>query len=382
MFVKKRFPIDRVGLTLLFLTLFLAISIFWTSASISELIDGLSRYRKLLFPIAIVVLFAGCLNNARQMMNYFVAACVFSAGIVLASRFGILEFLIGQPGPDGWLITYNEEVIFRIGDSNRPSFGRNYITLGCFYVVSVNILIGRIVNIWADNCNRIKILTLIISVLLLLLAVMQLMGRTGYVLVLVAIFCWGYYFARARAKLQISQWGLLAALLIYLIIAFWSGPALDRSAEVFGDIKSYQAGSHHVSQAERLHYWKVGLEAFTLSPYFGNGVGSYPIEYKKLVGLSTNDPNHYQPHSEMILLLVQGGFLALSLYLAAIYQICSSPSKNPIEFSIQCSIFGMLVNGIFNSVIWDAGEGHLFMILVGVFMVEKYYLSSAGTQHA
>ena len=109
------------------------------------------------------------------------------------------------------------------------------------------------------------------------------------------------------------------------------------------------------------------------NPIIGSGAGSYAEVYSRSpLGLDQFQGDRIQPHSEVILQLVQGGMVALVLYfIIALLSVARSFYVPSTFLALPMLMTAFFVGSGFNSYIWDLAEGHLFSLLRGYLIVKS-----------
>lgn len=359
-----------VGVILLYIFLLLTIS--WTVANPDEYAHAASKYRKLLFiPFLVIGAKITSLNIRSgffifSVVNFFVAC--FSLSIFFGAPVG--EWLT-IPG------------VFHPGDAHSPTFGRNHITQGFFHVVSAYFLVDEALNGASRKEVTVRSTALWLMALVIVSVVLfALGGRTGYVLFFVAILVAVAVARRSYRPTRGFLIGVVGAIL-WGVSVFLSPVGVNRFEVAHSDVMNYFSGSSEgvrlTSQGTRLTYYEAGLKAFGAAPLLGQGLGSFAELARETpfvpLYLKQGRP---QPHSEVILMLVQGGLVGLMLYLftfIASIRLLVMSRGNGISSSFLLATLAMYgVGSTFNSFLWDAGEGHFFTLLVlGIFFRANWH---------
>ncbi len=389
----KRVAGHPISMICIALFLWLALSMCWSVAPHHELIEGMSKYRKLIY----VPLFAMLLLSTRAkpslVMNFFVAgSLVVCIGSIFSST-GLWEYLIGPQLPQGgWSLGgAPEKHWFYIGPPDFPTFGRAYIAQGAFLVFAAIYLIGALLQITLveqpSAKGRRTALLVLLTIILILIVVGNLGGRTGYLLAVLGVVLW------ALKLCQLRQWPILLKLLLLFsmlcaAILVLNPRVIERTEQAATDVSKYQQSGALTGQGVRLRFWESGLRMGLERPWAGWGVGSFAEVFSRDQG----QPEHLQrsrvqPHSEYVLQFVQGGLPALALTLILVWWgILVSWEKGAlpgaglgVKKSIGFIFILLLVDGTFNSVIWDLGEGHFFSFVAGALIVSDFESKKVAT---
>ncbi len=380
--VAKRVMGHPISICCVALFMWLALSALWSIAPQPELIEGISKYRKLLYvPVVAMVLMAA---NVKPwfLIKFFVVSCVLVCLGSLGSYSGFYEYLLGPQLPGGgWgILGSKESYLFYIGPPYHPTFGRSYIAQGAFLVFSAIYLVGVLIH---ESQTRLlsrsttSFLLTIGLIIFIVFTVSNLGGRTGYVLFLIGALAW--LLKLHLSGLTKSALRLLgAALLAVLVVVVTNKNVSTRFITAVHEASQYPATGELTSQGERLNFWKVGILAGTEEPIFGSGVGSYP----EIFGRDPQQPPQLRatrphPHSEYVLQLVQGGTVGLLLFCAILFLVTREflilRAHHSEELIWKTSAIGIIVvtlfvDGVFNSVLWDLAEGHSFPLFLGSFV--------------
>ncbi len=358
----------------------LALSMLWSIAPKHEMIEGISKYRKLLYVPLIGMLLISTRVKPWFLMNFFVAGCLIVCAGSLFSSTGLAELVLGpqNAGGAGWRLGGSpDKAWFLIGPPEKPTFGRAHIAQGAFLTFSFLYLLGslRIKKTTHTNSITLEPITSIYmlpALSVLLFVMFNIGGMTGYVLTGCGLLLWivGLYSRKKKVLALASSFFAITLLLL----AYNTNSSVEKRVTKFkADIYSYINADEYTSEGLRLSFWQAGLHYGLQSPIAGVGVGGYAEKYS----LDMSQPENLRltrphPHSEYILQLVQGGMVGLLLWgllLASIsFQIKRSLNgyavqKNREILSPHLVALVFMIDGLFNSVLWDAGEGHFFPVL-------------------
>ncbi len=359
------------------LFLWLALSMLWSIAPSDELMEGISKYRKLLYVPIVAMLLISTRVKPWFLMNFFVIGCLVVCFGSLSSSSGLLEHLIGPQLPGGgWGLGGNAaKHWFYIGPPEAPTFGRAWIAQGAFLVFSVTYLLGVTVASFMEvkaPLGRWRRFALIGAIALLTYVVLNLGGRTGYLLLILGIAFWAglFWSKNMRFALVCSLIGFSFLLGAHSLA---KPRVLDRVTNAVNDVVEYQESGALTSQGLRLRFWAVGVNAGLEKPLTGWGVGSYAEVFSR----DSEQPEDLRnsrphPHSEWILQFVQGGLLASFLLVGLVLtglrifsrlRLAEGSHTAMVSLGLLGSMFLFLIDGSFNSVLWDLGEGHAFILL-------------------
>lgn len=380
-------PISIFCMALFF---WLALSAFWSVAPGAELTEGISKYRKLLYVPLITMLL---LSNGRStwfITKFFVAGCLVVCVGSFASFSGMLEHLIGPQLPNGgWgLGGTPTKHWFYIGPPESPTFGRAHIAQGAFLVIAAMIVIGRLLGLNRSELGgewRVQQIAFVGLALAFIMTTFNLGGRTGYLLAAIGVALWLIFLANRKGGLTALKWSTLA-LAGFMALIFMHPTAKSRITQAYHSVVAYKATGSTEDQGTRISYWTSGIRNGLERPIFGWGVGSFAEVYsndiKEPLALRSRRPH---PHSEYVLQFIQGGVVALGLLMGILFSVTrnlpifnnrftnsiSTPAKHAGSQGLTIGLFLLLIDGLFNSVIWDLGEAHLLVVLAALFIYES-----------
>ncbi len=354
----------------------LALSVAWSVAPPDELIEGIWKYRKLVFVFLVAASVFACRKEPNFLINFFLIGCAVVATGSLASRFGVLDLILGPPAATGgWPIggTPIKSWLY-IGGPDNPTFGRNHITQGAFLVFAAMFAVGRVWTAFARGSNsRRTVMGWAFAAVFYLTPVFSIQGRSGYLLAMIgAVFWVALALIRLRSSVRLIWLGAIIGCLSVLVLS--SPHFFKRSAQAVDDVVRYSQTGEQTSQGERLRFWRAGFELAADRPIFGYGVGGYAQAYSEL----PNQPqalreSRSQPHSEWVILLVQGGVVAVVLFGFVAVSVLRALVKNSVVDEESGNLYGMLcvsslffVYAGFNSAVWDLAEGHFLICLAAL----------------
>ncbi len=367
-----------IALCALLLFGWLALSSLWAVAPWEELIEGVWKYRKLIFVVLVATSLVVCRKNPGFLINFFLAGCAIVAFGSLASRFGLMEYVLGSPtSTGGWLIggTPQKSWLY-IGGPNNPTFGRNHITQGAFLVFAAMFAAGRSWSVFLEPSRKFGQGLLWFSLALFyLVPVFSIQGRSGYLLALIGGLYWAAFGIFKLRGLHRFVPLILAVVLLGSLV-FFSPNFFERSHQAVDDVLRYSQTGEQTSQGVRIRFWRAGLELAIARPIAGYGAGGYAQAYSDLGKEPKNlRASRSQPHSEYVILLVQGGVVGAALFfsLIAYCLVAAYRCREAVDgLGLTCVTLLFSVYAGFNSAIWDLAEGHFFAIYAGLMLTAQH----------
>lgn len=325
----------------------LALGIVWSLVPPGEAAGALLKYRELLIFGVALFLFADARWRARLLSAFFAGALV-----LLALSYAVY---LG-------LLTYVDERGF--SSAENAVLLKNAITHG--FIMSLLAYGCAVLAMQRADWQRWALA--LVALLAAANAWFAVQGRTGYI-VLAALILWFAY----------SRWswkGLAAAvagLAMLLGAAYqWAPVFQTRVTQAAQEARDYRSQAHpgETSIGSRLHFWKRSAEWLSAHPILGAGTGGW-VEafYAATEGddafMHNRDRNH--PHSEYVHLAVQLGPLGAALFAAMLIVAFRRARLLQGEHAAlaQGLVLAFAVGSLFNDLLFDTTEGHLWALLGG-----------------
>jgi O-antigen ligase len=370
----------RLITSLIAFLLYLCVNAFFYSDLFSAFY-AIGKYKKIFLLLIISILIVQSFKKDRlvYVLDWFLLGTLAVAMVGIASHYGILTWLFGEPHKEigGWFIGSSQEsYVMRIGGPDNPTVGRNHITQGAFTAFAVVYCWWRSCTNEAKLSTKTKHLMWALSAPLTLYAFL-LQGRTGYVLMFVALI-FLLYKGAYRLALQLIKrtqrftavalgFVIITGTLVGLMSIIPTEQVISRSTQAINEtVLFFQEGATTDGQQVRLDLWRTALGHFASAPVFGTGVGSNVV-------FSSGTRQVFQPHSEALLILSTMGVVGLLLFaniLRNVFAMCHGDSH------LKLLLYLYLLDGCFNSVLWDLAEGHYFILLTLVIL--GYTLQRGG----
>jgi O-antigen ligase len=319
-----------------------ALGMLWADVSWSERISGLSGFHKLLFIPLLLAQFRRS-GQARWAIIGFLASAVV---LLVVS----------------WLLIFIPALYWRgIRSPGVPV--KDYIMQSGIFAICAFGLIGQAAEVWRTRA-RLSLVLLVLAAAFIANIVYVSTARTTLVVLAVMLLLWGVR--------QFGWKGSLVAALMGIVLAgaVWaSSPYLrERISGSMKEMQTYQAGQVNSPTGLRIEYWKKSLAFIAEAPLIGHGTGTIPKLFQRdttagtLPELMTTNP-HNQTLAVAIELGLAGVLVLLAMWLAhlALFRGVS-----------LAAWFGLLVvsdnvvSSLFNSHLFDFGQGWLYVLGVGI----------------
>jgi len=201
------------------------------------------------------------------------------------------------------------------------------------------------------------------------------MGRTGFIVMLLALTFIVFFELPKKFK-----WVALILPIILGYALFTLSPRLQsRTLEIHSGVKEYQSGNVEKSESLRLDYWHRSLLSIREHPIVGSGVGSWRDQYQEYGGKESNPPTN--PHNQFLLWWVEAGGIGLILLITlfvAFYRDANRLNQQESR-ALICITSLAIVMSLFNCPFYGVGMGEFFMLLFGCLLATGKYSGANKT---
>jgi len=201
------------------------------------------------------------------------------------------------------------------------------------------------------------------------------MGRTGFIVMLLALTFIVFFELPKRFK-----WVALVLPIILGYALFSISPRLQsRTLEIQSGFKEYQEGNIEKSESLRLDYWHRSFLSIKEHPISGSGVGSWRDKYQEYGGKESNPPTN--PHNQFLLWWVEAGsigFILLITLFVALYRDASKLDQQESK-ALICITTLAIVMSLFNCPFYGVGMGEFFMLLFACLLATGKYAEANKT---
>jgi len=335
--------------SVLFFLLFVLGSI-WSIADYSEIIEGLSTYKKIFIIFLLLPYLIRTSNNNQLISAFFIS----TSGILLLM----------------YLIYFN--IIDPINIQIYKDIHLHVIQSGGFKThIITNILLsftGFLAIHQFFSLKEFKYITL--GVLAFYHSIFINDGTTGQILsiALLSILIIQKFKYRSIFFLPLA----LISIVAYGIIN--NNTSIYHSInKIQIGVNDYKSGTAIKSVDVRLAMATNGILITKESPWIGTGTGSinkaHINNFDKLPSTFKDRKKTTNPHSEYISISIQLGIVGILLYLYYIYKLFNLTKILPTVFyrdSAQGLLILLLVASFGTSILTDSGEGHFIMIFIAI----------------
>lgn len=346
---------------LLVLTIF-AISLFWTTADMSESVGSLAKYGKLM-----TILLLPLLLKSRQEVIYALTAFV-AAQVFLVSSSWALFWGLPVPWATSKIVSYYAVFSTYL---DQGLMGATTAAI-CWHLRAL--APGRFGKYFAV----LMVLVFLANVLFVLI------GRSGHVVSIVLLSL------AVMWQLPIRHRWTVPVIPIVLLLFFYSvSPKVqNRTDMVKKEIQSFslekgESLTSGTSSGVRLQLWSRAIKSISENPVVGSGIGSWSNEYNRIetqlnpqgemVGERGN------PHQEYLHWGVQLGLPGLALLLFLFVSIFQDSKAGDVAVAraTQSVVAALAVSCLFNSSIYDALIGDFFCVALGLLLALSGYKTPA-----
>ncbi|MEW6206323.1 MAG: O-antigen ligase family protein [Pseudomonadota bacterium] len=316
----------------------LLITIFFESSNFDSARDYLSKYLRLL----LLPFLAAAILKPKDTFAVFDAFCIG----VFVSVLGSFAVVLGWfPWPEG---------------SESPLLFKLHITHNFFIALATGYVAYRLHAQWSTIQVWVKAAVLAALALTLYNFFFMVEGRSGWVAMAVLPVVIAYQRLGFKGSLVAGVAVVAALCALYYGSDFFH----TRVNAVFIEVQQWvdgQAIAQDTSNGRRLSFWLHSIEAFVQAPWFGYGMGGFEsavAPHAQAAGFTFEFNN---PHNQYLLLAVQGGLLALVLYLIFIGTVLLRHQSQHLVLLRGFLLAYVLLN-MLNSFHYDFAEGVFFVL--------------------
>jgi O-antigen ligase len=208
-------------------------------------------------------------------------------------------------------------------------------------------------------------------------------GRTALVVMPVLLLL------LAVKKLSVKGMALVAAGAIAVAVIGWfASPYLrDRTQDVWFEIQKYEASDERNSSGERLEFWKKSIAFVREAPVLGHGTGTIRSLFERSAAGQTGAAGSAtsNPHNQTFAVAIQLGLVgAAMLWAMWIAHLLLFRGNDLVAWVGLVVVLQNIVGSLFNSHLFDFGQGWIYVLGVGVAggMMLKRRAAEAGGAEA
>jgi O-antigen ligase len=340
---------------------YMATAVTWSSVPMEAALIAWTRHARLV-TIPIMCTLIASRTEGLTVLRAFTFAQIF---VVLSA----------------WLLVLGIHLPWATGqhaDDTYAVFG-SYLEQSITQSVLVAILWFQRDTLFGKSGRWIAI-TLALVTLVLTLGFLR--GRSGHMVALGMVTLAGMHAIPRKFR-----WTALAIPFVaFTLVMVGSQNFRDRMMQVVSEVGAYsQTRATDSSSGERLVYWSTSLKAIAEKPLLGHGAGSWNFEYRKLGGDKLAPPTTDNPHQMFLLWAVEGGLVGVALLISVLWSLLFFSKKLEAQDAqtLQALVLGLVISGMFNSMIFGIGIGDFFCIGFGIILSlhKKAAPAASPTQH-
>lgn len=203
-------------------------------------------------------------------------------------------------------------------------------------------------------------------------------GRTGYVLLAVLL---AYFVVVTLRGWRGPAVAIAACVVLLPAVYLASSNFRDRVAEVGAELSNWKPdAAHSTSVAQRIGYYRTGLQIAAEHPLTGVGTGGFARAYAEKVK-GTASPATTNPHNDYVLMAAQAGIPGVALLVALYVALWVSARRLGSRLYRDLArglVLTMAIGGLFNSMLLDHTEGMLFAWLAALVCAAR----ASGTERS
>lgn len=216
-------------------------------------------------------------------------------------------------------------------------------------------------------------------------------SRTGHVVLVVLVSCAGWGLSPRRWRWAAA----LAAPLLVLVLAMASGAVGSRLKETLAASQSAPSTGPLTSTAIRVNMMHVAVDLVQRYALTGAGFANYSTVHEQAARARygkepavMDDPSHWvrtvNPHNEYLMQLIGGGVVSLGLFLLwlGLPLRRAARARAPLGGLLTGAVLAFATGCLFNSLLLDFVEGHLYMALLAWLLAEHRFAPADDAQTA
>jgi O-antigen ligase len=346
------------GLPVLLWSLAVVGMLWAVGVPLTERLDGLSGFHKLLFIPLFIAHFHHSERGGRVLGGYL-ASC----GALLALS---------------WLLFMMPDMPWFGHMQTRGVPAKDYIAQGAEFTVCIFLLAGVALEAWRKRRLWLATMLLLLAIIFLANVFYVLISRTALVVMPVLLL--------AFACRKVPWKGTLGLLVAGLVLAglTWSFVPNVRTnlSKLAGEIREFRPDGTRTRAGERLEFWTKSIGFVAGAPLIGHGTGSIRDQFRRTVEGKTGMAAvaSANPHNQTLAVAIQLG-LAGTVVLFAMWlaHLLLFRGEGLVAWAGLVIVIQNIVSSLFNSHLFDFTQGWGYVIGVGVAggMIFKTY---AGVQ--
>jgi O-antigen ligase len=319
-----------------------ALGMLWASVGMSQRLDGLEGFLKLLFIPLLLAQFRGSSRGWWVILSFFgasVALLVASWGLALIPGLPWRGKMVGIPVKD-------------------------YITQSGIFALCAFALLDCAAQAWRHRRRQLALAFVFSAAAFVANIAFVETGRTTLVTIAVLVPIFGFR--------QFGWRGMAVAGIVGCVFAggFWMSSSYlrERVTHVVEEVDLYRTEHLETSSGQRLEYWTKSIEAIAKAPVLGNGTGSIPQQLASTVSRETGVVSFgtVNPHNQILVVAIQLGLIGtIALLVMWIAHLLLFRGAGLISWIGLVAVVQNMVGSLFNSHLGDFTQGWIYVFAVG-----------------
>ncbi len=317
------------------------VGMLWADVSWSERIAGLSGFHKLLLVPLLLARF-----RRSQHANWLILGFLASSSVLLVVS---------------WALVLTPGLSWRGRELGVPV--KNYILQSAIFAICAFGLLGQGADLWRTR-TRLALMLLVLAAAFIANIGYVATARTTLVVLAVMLVLFGLR--------QFGWKGAIGACLVGGMVAgavWMSSPYLRARVSVAAEqVRTYGASDVNTPVGLRLEYWRKSLALIAEAPAIGHGTGTIPQLFRRDATVETIPALiTTNPHSQILTVAVQLGVLGTVALIAMwIAHLALFRDGSLIAWFGLVVVTYNIVSSLFNSHLFDFGQGWLYVFGVGL----------------
>jgi O-antigen ligase len=323
-----------------------ALGMSWSPASLSERLQGLEGFSKLLFIPFLLAQF----RHSEQ--GWWAVRWFFGAAIALLIVSSALASLPGLP--------------WRGKMPDMPGIPvKDYISQSGIFALCAVASLGCAIDAWVRHRRPLAVALVIVAAAFIANIAFVETGRTTLVTIAVLVPLFGFWHFGWRGIVVAGALGCAVAGALWISSPYLRG----RVTHAFEEVQLYQSEHAATSSGLRLEYWKESIDLIARSPIAGYGTGSIPT---LLTPVSARDADAaafatVNPHNQILVVGIQLGLIGILTLLALwIAHLRLFRGGGLVSWIGLVAVVQNMVGSLFNSHLSDFTQGWIYVFGVGI----------------
>jgi O-antigen ligase len=322
-----------------------AIGMSWSEASLSERLQGLEGFCKLLFIPFLLAQFR------RSERGWRVILWFLGASILLLLVSSALAWVPGLP----WR-----------GKVQMPGVPvKDYISQSGVFALCAFALLGHATDVSRGHGRVLAFALVLIAVAFIANIAFVETGRTTLVTIAVLVPMFGFRQFGWRGIVVAGAVGCAVAGTLWMSSSYLR----ERVTHAVEEVQLYRTEHVPTSSGLRLEFWRRSIDVVSKSPIAGHGTGSIPMLLAP-ASARDNDTSAFatvNPHNQMLVVAIQLGLVGTITLLAMwVAHLRLFRGEGLISWIGLVAVVENMVGSVFNSHLSDFTQGWLYVFAVGV----------------